>query len=217
MSDLIDAAGLSSDDRVIAVGDLVDRGPDAPRVLEFFRSTRNARAIMGNHERKHVRSLRREIRPALSQTITRRQFGEDRYPEAVAFMDALPRFLELPKAVVVHAFFEPGVALREQKEAVIVGTMSGEAYLTRTYARPWYELYDGDRPIIVGHHNYLGTGQPFIYRNRVFGLDTGYCFGGRLTGLILPEFRLISVRARRNHRSVVKSKAQAIGLSNLEY
>lgn len=55
---LLDKAGLSNGDSIISLGDFVDRGPETPQVLEFFRQTANTRAIMGNHERKHVRAAR---------------------------------------------------------------------------------------------------------------------------------------------------------------
>ncbi len=51
---LLDRAALGTDDQIISIGDMVDRGPESPRVLEFFRDTPNARAIMGNHEMKHI-------------------------------------------------------------------------------------------------------------------------------------------------------------------
>ena len=63
--ELLDKAGLADGDRVIAVGDFVDRGPSTPRVLDFFRGQPNTRAIQGNHERKHVRSARGEVKAAL--------------------------------------------------------------------------------------------------------------------------------------------------------
>ena len=53
---LLDKAALGADDQIISIGDMVDRGPQSPRVLRFFRDTPNARSIMGNHERKHVRA-----------------------------------------------------------------------------------------------------------------------------------------------------------------
>ena len=72
---LLDKAGLGAGDEVIGIGDIVDRGPETPQVVDFFRTTPNAMAIMGNHERKHVRAGRHEVRLALSQIISREQFG----------------------------------------------------------------------------------------------------------------------------------------------
>lgn len=206
--DLLDRAGITSDDEIIAVGDLVDRGPDSPRVLEFFRNNPRARSLLGNHERKHLRSYRKEIPPSLSQQIAREQFGKERYLEAIAFMETLPIFLELPEVFVVHGFFEPNVRLEEQREVVLAGTMSGGGYLQKRYPRPWYELYTEDKPIVVGHLNYLGNGQPLIYHDRVFGIDTGCCHGGTLTGLLLPDFRIVSVPSRKNYWSEIKRSSE---------
>jgi serine/threonine protein phosphatase 1 len=196
---LLQLAALSPQDEIIALGDVVDRGPDSPGVLDFFRKHGNARSLMGNHERKHVRSFRGEIEPALSQVLTRRQLGEERYPAAVALMATFPHFLELPEAILVHAFFEPGVPLAAQRDNVIVGTLSGDAYLKQHYDRPWYELYDDSKPIIVGHHDYRNTGEPFIHEGRVYAIDTSCCRGKRLTGLLLPDFKVLSVPSRRDY------------------
>ncbi len=197
--DLLDAAGLSTGDELIALGDIVDRGPQSPAVLDYFRAQPHARSILGNHERKHVRSFRGELAPARSQKITRQQFGEAAYPAAVAMMAGFPSRLELDDAILVHGFWEPGRPLAEQRENVVVGTLSGDAYLKARYGQPWYAHYDGPKPLIVGHHNYLQSDQPLVYRERVFGLDTGCCYGGALTGLLLPSFRLVSVPSRGNH------------------
>ncbi|MBI4770154.1 MAG: metallophosphoesterase, partial [Chloroflexi bacterium] len=177
--ELLEAAALGPEDHVIALGDIVDRGPESPQVLDFFRSQPRARSLTGNHERKHVRAYRGELRPALSQRITRSQLGEG-YPAAVAFMATLPYYLELPQATLVHGYYEPGVPLPEQRQNVLAGTMGGEAHLKRRYPRPWYELYDGELPLIVGHKDYAGPGKVFIYQDRVYGLDSNCCRGGRL-------------------------------------
>ncbi len=198
---LLDLAALGSDDRIISLGDLVDRGPQSPRVLRFFRDTPNASAIMGNHERKHVRAERGETNLAQSQSISILQIGDD-YTAALDYMRALPTFLELPEADLVHGFFEPGVPLAEQRDTVIVGATSGETYLNERLDRPWYTLYDGAKPLIVGHRNYLGLSRPLLYppeAPRVYALDTSCVYGGALTGLILPDFRLISVPSRANY------------------
>jgi serine/threonine protein phosphatase 1 len=206
---LLELAGLDPGDRLISVGDAIDRGPASVPVVELLRTRPNTTWLMGNHERKHVRSFRGETAAALSQAITRRQVGQDVYPALVEYLDTLPRYLELPEAVLVHAFFEPGVPLAAQRENVIVGTLSGQAHLRRGYRQPWYELYDSPKPIVVGHHDYLGTGEPLVYRDRVFGIDTGCCNGRRLTGLLLPEFRILSVPSARDYWSEARSEALA--------
>jgi hypothetical protein len=60
--------------------------------------------------------------------------------------------------------------------------------------------------LLVGHHNYSGTDQPFVYRDRVFGLDTDCVTGRALTGLLLPSFRFISVPSRANHWAQVRQR-----------
>jgi serine/threonine protein phosphatase 1 len=199
LRELLDKAALAADDQIVAIGDIVDRGPQSAEVVAFFQQTPNAYSILGNHERKHIRSFRGEIEAADSQRITRAQIGEADYPAAVTFMDSFPRYLELADALLVHGLYEPGIPLTEQKETVVVGTLTGEAYLREHYPWPWYEHYDGTKPLIVGHRDYAGKMQPLIYRDRVYGIDTRCCYGGSLTGLLLPDFKLISVPSRGDH------------------
>ena len=179
-----------------ALGGLL--GPETPQVLNFFKAHPNARVLMGNHERKHVRGSRGEVALVRSQKISKIQFGEV-YPESLDFMSRLPFSINLPEALLVHGYIEPGLSSDQQNPMVLCGTMGGDRYLRKRYERPWYELYDGDKPILVGHHNYTGTDQPFAYRERVFCLDTNCVTGKTLTGLLLPSFRFVSVPSRANH------------------
>lgn len=195
---LLDLVAPARDDEIIALGDIVDRGPQSERVLEFFRDTPNATSLMGNHERKHIRAARGEVQPALGQKIVAEQLGE-RYTDWLAFMATFRRHIELPEAILVHGFFEPGVPLDQQKDNVVIGTLTGEDYITRKLPAPWYEHYDGAKPLVFGHHDYLRTGEPVIREGRVYGLDTGCAHGSRLTALVLPEFRLVSVPSRADY------------------
>ncbi len=149
---MLDKAGLAEGDTVIGIGDMVDRGPETPQVVDFFKNTPNFKAIMGNHERKHVRAARHEVALSISQKISQAQFGPA-YPAAREWMSGLPLYLELQSATVVHWYFEPGVALEWQNPMVLCGTMGGERLLRQRYTRPWYELYDSDKPVIVGQDN----------------------------------------------------------------
>jgi serine/threonine protein phosphatase 1 len=202
---LLDKAGLADTDSIISIGDCVDRGPETPEVLRFFKEHATAELIMGNHERKHVRASRHEVKLARSQQISKIQFGGT-YPDALAFMDDLPIYLDLPEAILTHGYFEPGISCEQQNPSVLCGTMGGERHLQTTYDRPWYELYNVGKPIVVGHKNYTNTDQPFVYQDRVFGLDTSCVTGKSLTGLLLPAFRFVSVPSCGNHWMHVSRK-----------
>lgn len=72
---LLDKSCLCDGDAIIAIGDMLDRGPETPQVVDFFLNTPIARAIMGNHERKHVRAARHEVKLSLSQQISQIQLA----------------------------------------------------------------------------------------------------------------------------------------------
>ena len=202
---LLADCAVTDDDIVVSVGDLVDRGPDSPSVLRWFRErVERGRAIvlMGNHERKHVRQTF-----SYSQEITRLQFGAD-YTAAVEWMSHLPYYHETPDYIAVHAAVLPGVPLAEQREEVLSGTISGERDLQAALGeRWWHEVYAGDKPIVFGHH--VVGNDPLVAQGRVYGLDTGACHGGRLTALVVPGFHVHSVPARADYWESEKRKWQA--------
>lgn len=207
---LLDQAELGDEDEIIAIGDLLDRGPKPVEVLNFFRNTPNARSIRGNHEQKHIRANEEELKPALAQLITRWQIGTD-YEQALSFMESLPLYIDLPDALLLHGFFEPNVKLEDQHPYMLMGTMGREEYLKKNFERPWYEYYDSEKPLIVGHRDYSMMQKPFIWNDRVYGIDTGCVYGGVLTGLILPDFKLISAPARKNYWFKLRNRYLADG------
>lgn len=208
--DLLDAAGVGDDDLVVSVGDVVDRGPDPGAVVELFRTRENSLVIMGNHERKHVRGVL-----SYSQQVTKAQLGA-RYDDDVAWMAGLPYHWERPDVRVVHWGLYPGVPLGDVPEDVRSGTTSGDARLRERFGdRPWYDFYADDVPVVFGHA-VVGP-EPLVIRDRIFGIDTGACHGMRLTGLLLPAMRLVSVPARADHWVRVRAQWQAPVLRTLPW
>jgi len=185
------------------VGDFVDRGPKPLEVVRFLEDHSGSGdglrtfAILGNHERKHLLGAKGEMVLSLSQEIARKQAGNN-YPAWLNFFDSLPYFLELEGAVVVHGGLDPdpAICLASQHPEILCGTRRGEHFLSEKWQGPWFEAYQGDIPVVFGHVDFLKNGEPFIYKDRVFGLDTGCVFGGRLTGLLLPSYTLVSVPSR---------------------
>lgn len=210
MLDLIDLAGLTEGDRIIALGDIVDRGPSSLSVVRFFQGNAVAKCILGNHEAKHIQIFHGTLNASASQEIARQQMNKEEYGDMIRYFESLPIFVELPEALLIHGLLEPGVALKEQQKNVLIGSMSGERFISQQYPKPWYEYDFGEKPVIAGHHDYSKKGLPTIVRDRIFLIDTGCCQGKNLTGLILPDFKIISVKSKKNYWSLAKQEYQRI-------
>lgn len=199
---LLDAVPLTADDTIIHLGDLFDRGPAPQQVFEFVRDTPNMRGIMGNRDEKHIRAYDGgDATYTGSRHVTRYdQFEDDDiYAEAVEYLRTLPLYIDLPDALLVHGYYEPGVALAHQDRNVLLGHARGEAILDDPQ---WFYRYDGDKPLLIGHREY-----PFLHLNRrVYALDTRCVYGGTLTGLLLPDFTLHSVPAFRDYYTDYRRK-----------
>ena len=111
---LVVKVGLTLDDTLVFVGDLVDKGPDSAGVVGFARSLREKGftvvLVEGNHEEKHSR-----FRTALEkggEKATKKFRGVEELasitealsPEDVAFLDTAVPFHRIPEhgAVVLH-------------------------------------------------------------------------------------------------------------------
>jgi hypothetical protein len=102
-----------------------------------------------------------------------------------------PVFVSGRGFVVVHGGFDPAESLEWQTRA----TLTNLRRLPGT-GRPWYESYTDKRLAVFGHWARRAP----VVRDNAIGLDTGCVYGEALTALVLPERRLVSVRARRAYR-----------------
>lgn len=199
MFELISKAALSDEDQIISLGDLIDRGPNSLAVVNFFMISKNRFCISLIHKEKHIRLFSGNIKPAPAQQKFIEQISKEECRKVVDYFRCLPLYLKLPQALLIHGMLEPGIEIQNQKKSVIIGSMSGSIYLMKKYPKPWYEHYHDEMPVIAGHHDYSGKGEPKIIQDKLFLIDTGCCYGKKLTGLILPEFRIISIKSRKNY------------------
>jgi serine/threonine protein phosphatase 1 len=199
--ELLDKAQLTEDDVLISLGDIVDRGVDSLKVYDFLKNRPNTIVLMGNHERKHLRGTL-----SYSQEIVKLQFG-DSYPEFLEWVSHRPYYYETENAILVHAAVENGIPIEQQTEEVLCGCTAGEKHLEKRYGNTyWAELYTGVKPVVFGHR-VIGD-HPLIIEGKVYGIDTGACHGGRLTGLILPTFEIVQVQAPKNYWQEESAKWQ---------
>lgn len=182
----------ASHDQLVMVGDLVAKGPDSAGVVRLLRSL-GARAVMGNHD---AALLAQRDEPMTD--YYRRLVGEFGAPEW-EWLEALPYYLELPEydALVVHAGFRPKVPLEAQKSEHMITMRSirrdGSVTKKLEEGEPWAGLWPGPRHVYFGHDAVRGLQRyPFAT-----GLDTACVYGGKLTGVLLPERELVSVKAKQ--------------------
>jgi diadenosine tetraphosphatase ApaH/serine/threonine PP2A family protein phosphatase len=195
LSELLKLIDLQTDDRVIAVGDLIVKGPKNIEVLDLFINDPRFSSVVGNHDRKLRQSLRGEpVRLSKEQrrTLDELSSSRDRYFD---FLRQLPYSIKVDHHLVIHAGVRPGVPLRQQMavDMTEIRTMGGNP--ARRRGLPWYLIYRGPRTIIFGH---WPAKRPRRARHAI-GLDTGCVYGGRLTAYIIESGEFVSVPSQRNY------------------
>ena len=195
LTDLLELIKLKSDDRVIAVGDLITKGPKNREVLDLFISDGRFSSVVGNHDRKIRQKLRGEpVALNKDQRNVLKQLGlvRERYSD---FLRSLPFTIDLESHLVVHAGVRPGVALDNQmaSDMTEIRTMGADPATRRGV--PWYAVYRGPQTILFGH---WPAKQP-RRASHAIGLDTGCVYGFSLTAFVIETGEFISTPARAKY------------------
>lgn len=194
--------------RVVFLGDLVDRGPQVPEVLDLAMAmveAGTALCILGNHENKLGRALAGrnvQVSHGLAESLAQIDARPAAYRHTVAaFIDGLVSHYVLDGGalVVAHAGLPEryhGRTSGRVRSLALYGDTSGE---TDDYGLPvrypWADDYRGRAAVVYGHTPVPVAG----WVNNTICLDTGAVFGGQLTALRWPERALVSVPAEREH------------------
>lgn len=193
LNDLLDLAKLKPDDRVVAVGDLIVKGPKNREVLDRFIGDQRFSSVIGNHDRvlrQHWRGETVRFTQAQQAAAVELEKGKELY---AAYLRALPYTIDLGSHLVVHAALRPGVSLDEQSASDMTEMRTMGAEPSRRKGVPWYDVYRGEKIVLFGH---WPAAEP-RRGPRAIGLDTGCVYGGRLTAYIIEADEFLSVAARR--------------------
>ena len=183
-------------DRLIFLGDYVDRGPDSKKVIAEIISLQSRFShiitLMGNHEQMFLDFLAgreqdfflhfggREtlmsygLKPPFPADI-RKQIPADH----VNFLNNLLLYWEDENYIYAHAGLEPEIHLSQQSSEWLL-------WARRKFIQ---SKYDFGKPVVFGHTDMK---EPLIEKNKI-GIDTGAVYGGRLSCLVLPDMKIISV------------------------
>jgi len=188
----LDARGFNpAADRVISVGDLIDRGPDSPACLKLLEEPW-FHAVRGNHEQLMLDALDGDGDPLL-WTINGGDWAREADLEG-ELANALARARSLPCALtletgegdaigIVHAEYprddwaevEAAAAEPEERQAMIWGRSVISAGKRRQIAN-----------VLLTVHGHTPTQEPVRLGNQLF-IDTGAIYGGTLTLLTVEE------------------------------
>jgi serine/threonine protein phosphatase 1 len=199
-AELLARLAPTKDDRIVLLGDLVNRGPDSCKVLDLAREYR-ATSLLGNHELRLLKFRRTGDKKYLKDgdlaTHYKLRPTDWAYLEAMSLTFADPEF----NIVFVHGGFLPNEPWEKQPAEIVTriqvvdrnGRPAKRAEAPN--APPWADLWSGPPFVVYGH-----TPRPEIYKLKwSVGIDTGCVLGGHLTAYELPEKRFLHVKARQRY------------------
>lgn len=199
-AELLARLELTREDRLVLLGDLVNRGPDSLRVLELAREHR-AVSLLGNHELRLLKYRRTRDRKYVKESDME-TFLKLR-PVDWAQLEAMPLTFEEAElsTVFVHGGFLPTEPWQKQPAEVVtrIQVVDRDGKPAKRAEKPdapvWADLWSGPPFVVYGH-----TPRPEIYKLKwSAGIDTGCVLGGHLTAYVLPEKRFVQVKARQRY------------------
>lgn len=236
LRELWSLANPSSDDLIVIAGDLLDRGPDSPAVVRFFRELAaqyQVVMIRGNHEDKHSRyrrNLADRPRVANDMAIRKPELGTitaGLSAEDIEFLDSALLYYRIPNTniTVLHGGVTPNMRRlpdnssgwsKHDAQIMYVRQVAPDGNMirlgdSRPGCRFWADIYDGRfGHIVFGHEPFAESAEPVKFPYAT-GLDLGCVFGGRLACVkITPDGNInpLTVMSRKKYASRLEMETE---------
>ena len=199
-AELLERLALTPDDRLVLVGDLVNRGPDSTKVIDLAIQHR-ALSLLGNHEARLLAFRRTGDKAGLKEDDEKTLACLE--PRHWDYLEKMPLTHVEPElnVVFVHGGFLPDEPWQKQPASVVtrIQVLDAEGRPRKRAecpdGMPWAERWAGPPFVVYGH-----TPRPDIFKLKwSVGIDTACCQGGHLTAYVLPERRFVQVKARKRY------------------
>jgi len=180
------------------LGDLINKGPSSAEVVQFVYDLK-VEVLLGNHEMGLLKAIQTSLlRPQHEKLLS--ELGAKKGP-IISWIKSFPLYIEDKDFLAVHAGVPPNQPLNKTPASILtqIRTWDGQGMdLNNEKDPPWFEFYQGTKPIVFGHWAKRGL----IVRPNAYGLDTGCVYGKKLTALILPHFELVHVKAKKVYKDI---------------
>jgi diadenosine tetraphosphatase ApaH/serine/threonine PP2A family protein phosphatase len=187
-------------DKLIFVGDVINRGPKSFEVLKFI-STNNCLAIKGNHEIALLKYAQSGVvRAGSSFNSILRSMGTEK-KDWLDWIESWPLYLETDEFIVVHGGLQPGLHPRLTKPEILtrIRTWDGAGHdLNNLSNKPWDYYYRDKKLVVFGHWSQRGL----VVKENIIGLDSGCVWGGSLSAVELPRRVIYQVESKKAYRSI---------------
>lgn len=182
----IEKIGITKDDTIVSVGDLIDRGNQVKECLDFFLNNDNCHFIIGNHEELMInRQADMESWLMNGGVQTQEQLGEsvDEYCQKI--LNKAPVLLEVEhgnkKYGVVHAGIPLDMKEISWQEAIKKATLNEDYVESLIWDRECIKAATDSRRVFVNAvsgidyviHGHTPIYHPMIEKNRIW-IDTLY-------------------------------------------
>lgn len=203
---------------IIMLGDLLDRGPDSVGVVKRCREL-GIRSVLGNHDHKFIKWY--NSRGSRSDVYDKKDYYDQFNEDDINYIFQMQPYIELPQfnTVIVHAGIKPGIAISKQSKTdlmylrytdvdrnqISLKKISKAGGIENAGAKFWTEFGPFDHNIIYGHQVHSLENiriDSFDNGTACYGIDTGCCFGGRLTAFIVETKEVVQVQAKETYCEV---------------
>lgn len=191
LKELLSIFNPTPQDKIYSVGDVINKGEDSRACIRILKSF-NIKPVLGNHEYWYLNRY-----PFDEDSKWKAFYDLNLSIDDVLWLKTLPLFIENDRFILVHGGFDPRIGLEKTDKETLVSIRTLDINKKQI---PWYDLYEGEKPVYFGHWAALG-----LHRTKnTICLDSGCVYGKFLTGYIVEEDKFIKISAKKIYHAITR-------------